>query len=172
MPQLISLVMVIYSYFLIRTSLPHLPPHIPMHFNAAGNADAWGSPETLWFLFAAQALTCAVFLLVPYLGQRAPSAVHLGQRRLSDFPPSQRARMVAILNDMMGYLSVVANLFFVLMLRQVIGAAEQPHPQLHMLWPLALFVGGTFGVMLYYWQKFNRAAKEQPPDDPGDGVLP
>jgi uncharacterized membrane protein len=159
MLQLISLVMVIYSYFLIRTNLPKLPRSIPTHFNAAGVADGWGSPDTLWVLLGAQALTCAVFLMVPYLGQRNPGAVHFGSRRLSEFPPAQRVRMVAMLNDMAGYMSVVMNLFFVFTLHEIIQAATQAHPHIHMLWPLALLMGGMFGITLYYLGRFRRAAK-------------
>ena len=135
MLQLISLVMVIYSYFLIQTNLPKLPRHIPTHFNAAGVADGWGSPDTLWVLLGVQALTCAVFLIVPYVGQRFPGAIHVGSRRLSDFSPAQRARMLPMLNDMAGYMSIVMNLFFVLMLHEIIQAATQPIPHIHPLFP-------------------------------------
>src|SRR5271169_3178191 len=136
MLQLISLVMLAYSYFLIQTNLPNLPARMPTHFNAAGMADGWGSPDVLWVVLGAQALTCAVFLLVPFLGQRFPGAVHFGSRRLSDFSPAQRVRLVPLLNDMAGYMSIVMNLFFVLMLRQIIQAAAQPIPRIHMFWLL------------------------------------
>lgn len=159
MLQLVSLVMLIYSYFLIQTNLPKLPRRIPMHFNAAGVADGWGSPDSLWVVLGAQALTCVVFLVVPYLGQQIPGAVHFGSRRLSDFPPAQRPGMVRILNDMAGYLSIVMNLFFVYTLDEIIRAATQPIPRIHTFWPLALLMGGMFGIMLYYLGKFRRAAK-------------
>jgi uncharacterized membrane protein len=172
MLQLVSLVMVVYSYFLIQTSLPKLPRSIPTHFNAAGVADGWGSPDTLWVLLGAQALTCAVFLIVPYLGQRNPGAVHFGSRRLSEFPPAQRARMVSMLNDLAGYMSIVMNLFFVFMLHEIIQAAAQPIPHIHMLWPLVLLVGGTLGIMLYYLGQFRRAAKGGDDVDASDELTP
>jgi hypothetical protein len=168
MLQLVSLVLVIYSYFQIQTSLRTLPLRIPTHFNAAGLADAWGSPEVLWVVFGAQALTCAVFLLVPYLSQRSPGAVHFGSRRLSDFPPAQRARAVALLNDLAGYLSMVMNLFFVFILREIIQAAAQPIPHIHVFLPLGILLGATFGIMLYYLGQFRRAAKGASGDDDGD----
>jgi uncharacterized membrane protein len=161
MLQLISLVMLIYSYFLIQTSLPKLPHHIPTHYNAAGVANGWGSPDMLWILLGAQALTCAVFLLVPYLGQRFPGSVHFGSRRLSDFSPAQQERLLPILNEMGGCLSVVMNLFFVFMLRQVIQQATESIPHLYMLWPLTVLVAGTLGVTLFYFRKFNQAAKDE-----------
>jgi uncharacterized membrane protein len=159
MLQLTSLILVVYSYFLIRTNLPKLPRLIPTHFNAAGMANAWGSPDVLWMLLGAQALTCAVFLLVPFLGQRFPGAVHFGSRRLSDFSPAQRERLVPALNDMAGYLNVVMNLFFIFMLHETIQAATQPIPHIQVFWPLGILIGGTVGITLYYTGKFRRLAK-------------
>ena len=159
MLQLISLLMLAYSYFLIRTNLPHLPQRIPTHFNAAGVANGWGSPNTLWSLLAAQALTCVVFLVVPYVGQRYPGAIHIGSRRLSDFTPAQRVRMLPILNNLSGYPCVVMNLFFVWMVNAIIKAAAEPVPHLQMLWPLVLFIGGLLGTLFYYLNKLRRAAQ-------------
>jgi hypothetical protein len=159
MLQLISIVMVIYSYFLIQTNIPKLPRVIPTHFNAAGVANGWGSPDTLWFLLGAQALTCAVFLVVPYIGQRFPGSMHFGTRRLSDFPPAQRARMLPVLVTMAGYLAVAMNLFFVVTLQRVIQAAAQPIPHLEMFWPMVLLVGSTLGITFYYLRQFGRIAK-------------
>ena len=160
MLQLISVVFLIYSYFLIQSSIPALPRLIPTHFNAAGVADGWGSPETLWILLGAQALTTTVFLLVPYLGLRRPSMVHFGTRRLSDFSPAQQARIIPMLKDMSGLLSIVANLFFVYILRQIIRAAAQPIPHLPVYGPLVLLVAGTAGISLIYLRMFYRIAQD------------
>jgi hypothetical protein len=165
MLQLISLVMVTYSYFLIQTSIPKLPLRIPTHYNAAGVADGWGNPEMLWVLLGAQALTCVVFLAVPYLGLRSPDKVHFGSRRLSDFSPAQQERLLPILNELGGSMSVVTNMFFVFMLRQVIQQATEPIPHLHTSLPLVLLVGGTIGVMIYYFRKFNLVANEKGNED-------
>jgi uncharacterized membrane protein len=170
MLRLISLVLVAYSYFVIQTNLPKLPPRMPTHFNAAEVADGWGSPDILWVMFGAQALTCAVFLIIPYVGQRFPGAIHVGSRSMSDFSPTQRARALPMLNDMAGYMSIVINLFFVLMLHEVIQAATQPNPHIHPLFPLVLLMGGMFGVMLYYLGKFRRVAKGEGEGDPPDAL--
>lgn len=102
MLRLISLAMMLYSYFLVRTRLPELPQRIPTHFNAAGEPNGWGSPDTLWTLLGAQVLVSVVFLGVPYLGQRFPQTVNLGLRRLSDYTPEQRLRILPLLHDWMG----------------------------------------------------------------------
>ena len=172
MLQLISLVLLAYSYFLVRTNLPKLPARIPTHFNAAGVADGWGSPDILWVLLGAQALTCVIFLIVPYVGGRYPNAIHVGSRRLTDFPASRRARVVAMLNDLTGYLNIVMNLFFVIMLHEIIRAATQPIPQLHMFWPMALLVGGTIGILWYYLGKFRQAAQSGDDGEPPAEVTP
>ena len=161
MLQLISLVLVIYSYFIVQANISKLPKCIPTHFNAAGVADGWGSPDTLWFLLGAQALTCGIFLLVPYLSQRNPKLVHFGPRKLSDFPPAERQRMSALLNDMTGYLSIVMNVFFVWMLLQIVKAATAPHPRIQPFLPLGLLVGGMAGITSYYFVQFWRVSRSK-----------
>jgi hypothetical protein len=165
MLQFISLALVAYSYFLIRMQIGKLPQRIPTHFNAAGAANGWGSPDTLWVLFGAQALTCVIFLLVPYFGQRYPGAAHFGSHRLADFPPAQRGRMLAMLNDMAGYLSIAMNLFFAGVLHKFIRAATEPAPHLDLLWPLGLLAVGVSSIMIYYLGKFRSAARAKEYDD-------
>ncbi len=159
MSRLVSILLLIYSYFLIRTHLPKLPARIPTHFNSAGVADGWGSPGSLWLILGAQALTCAIFLVVPLLGQRYPDTVHLGLRRLSDFPAPERAGILTMVNQMAGYLNVVLNLFFVFMLREIIRAAEQPARHLQVFWPVVLAMGGTAAILWYYLAKFRKLGK-------------
>jgi uncharacterized membrane protein len=163
MLRLISLVLMFYSYFLIRTRLSNLPPCIPTHFDAAGNANGWGSPNTLWFLLIAQVVTGVVFLFVPYMGRRFPGIVNLGTRRLSDYTPAQQARILPLLHDMMAYMSILMNLFFVFMLQGVIHAATQSHPQLPAAWPLGLLLGSSLFITLYYLRRITRTAKEEGP---------
>ena len=161
MLRLVSLAMVLYSYFLIQTNLSKLPKCIPTHFNAAGEPNGWGSPDTLWTLLGAQVLVCTLFLSAPYLGQRFPQIVNLGSRRLSDYTPEQRLRILPLLHDWMGYMSVLANLFFAFTLHEQIHAAMQPHPRLHIGWPLGLLLGGSLCLTLYYLRRINRAAKQE-----------
>ena len=171
MLQLVSALLVAYSYFQIRTNLPHLPARIPTHFNGSGAADGWGSPDTLWFLLGVQVLTWGVFVVVPYLGQRFPGMVHLGTRRLSDYSPAQRARILPLLNDMTGCMCIVMNLFFVWMLKGMINAAKQPIPHIQVFGPLALLIGGMLGITLYYLARFRRAAQSSGDDGDTSGEV-
>ena len=168
MLKFIPLVLLACSYLLVRMNIPHLPACIPTHFNAAGVANGSGSPDTLWTLVWAQALCCAMFLIIPSIGRAFPGVVHFGRRRLSDFPPAQRARMLPMLSDMSAYLSIVMNLFLSWMVREMVRLAQQPQPRLHMIVPMALLIGGMAGVTLYYLVLFGRAATGTSDSSPTD----
>jgi len=161
MLKIISLALLFYSYLLIRTNLLTLPRVIPTHFNAAGEANGWGTPDILWFLLGIQILLTGVFLILPYLGEWLPSLVHVGTRRLSDFTPAQRRRAVPLLSDMGAYLAIVTNLFFVFMLHGMIQAARDAHPHLQPGLPMGVLLGGMLGVILYYLKRFNQLAEEK-----------
>jgi uncharacterized membrane protein len=167
MLQLISVLLMAYSYFLIRTNLPHLPARIPTHFNAAGAADGWGSPDTLWILLGVQILSNLVFLLVPFLSRRYPGLVHLGTRNLSDYTPAQRTRILPLLSEMTALMGVVMNLFFSWVLNQIIKAVTQPIPHIAIVGPMVLLIGGSLVLTFYYLARIRRAAAAN--DAPGTG---
>lgn len=160
MAKVVAAALALYSFVLIETSLPHLPSRIPVHFNLAGQPNGWGSPHTLWVLLGFQVLLAGVLLSIPIWGRRFPQAVHFGRRRLSDFTPEQRERVWPLLDQMAGWMSVAASLFFAAILRQAIRAAESSHPEFHQHWAPILFVGALAGLAVYYAWRINRAARE------------
>ena len=165
MQRLITFGLAFYSLFLIKTNIPRLPARIPTHFNAAGEADGWGSPDTLWFLLLVQVLTGGLFLVVPLLARRFPGTVNVGFRKLSDFAPAQRERIMPFLTDMMGYMSVLLSLLFCILLRETIHAASSSHPHFAPWWEFGLFLAGTAATLIYYLRRINAAADEMPPGD-------
>jgi len=130
MQRLVTLGLAFYSFFLIKTNIPRLPARIPTHFNGSGEANGWGSPDTLWLVLVIQVLTCGLFLAMPLLGRRYPGSISLGTRSLSDFTPEQRERILPLLTDMVGYMSVLLGLFFSVLLREIVHAASSSHPHL------------------------------------------
>jgi uncharacterized membrane protein len=165
MQRLVTLGLAFYSFFLIKTNIPRLPARIPTHFNAAGEADGWGSPDNLWLFLVVQVLTCGLFLAMPLLGRRFPGSVNLGTRRLSDFTPAQRKRIMPLLTDMMGYVSVLLSLLFLILLRESIRAASSSHPHFSPWWELGVFLAGTVATLIYYLRRINATADEMPPGD-------
>ena len=166
MPRLITICLAVYSFFLIKTSLPSLPARIPTHFNAAGEADGWGSPGSLWLLLLIQVFLGGLFLVIPLLGRRFPESVHLGSRNLTDFTPAQRARIMPMLNDMMGYISAFISLFFCILLRQSIHAALSPHPHFAPLWEFGLFLAAMAATVIYYLRRIFAVANETRRESP------
>jgi uncharacterized membrane protein len=150
MQRLVTLGLAFYSFFLIKTSIPRLPARIPTHFNGSGEANGWGSPDTLWLVLVVQVLTCALLLAMPLLGRRYPGSVSLGTRKLSDFTPEQRERILPLLTDMGGYMSVLLGLLFSVLLRETIHAASSSHPHLSAWWELGVFLAGTAAILIYY----------------------
>lgn len=164
MLKVVAAALALYSYFLIQTSLPHLPARIPTHFNLAGKPDGLGSPHALWLVFGTQVLIAGLMLLIPFLGRRIPGAVHLGTRRLSDYTPEQRELIMPLLEQMAGLMSVAVGLFFVYVIREMIRAAEQPGSKTHIGWAAGLFAGGMVGVSLCYMRRMSRVAKAEQPN--------
>lgn len=157
MKLLIALLLVLYSFFLIRTKIPRLPARIPTHFNAAGQANGWGSPESLWHLLLAQILTCGLPLLIPALARSRPGMVHLGTRNLSDFTPAQRERIMPLLSDMVGSMSVLLGCLFCVLVRETIHAALSAHPYFSPGW-VGVFLAGMAALLFYYLRRIYAAA--------------
>ena len=160
MHRLITVALAIYSFFLIETSIPRLPARIPTHFNAAGEANCWGSPDTLWFLHLVQVLLGGLFLIMPLIGARYPGSVHLGRRRLSDFGPEVRERVTPLFTNMMGTMSVLLSLLLSLLLREIIEAAFSSQPHFSPKWELGLFLAGVAVTLIYYLGRIYAVTSE------------
>jgi len=160
MHRLITLALAIYSFFLIKTNIPLLPARIPTHFNAGGEADGWGSPDTLWFLLLVQVLICGLLLVMPLIGARYPGSVHLGRRRLSDFGPEARERITPLFTNMMGTQSVLLGLLFSRLLYEIIQAASSSRPHFAPKWELGLFLAGVAVTLIYYLGRIYVVASE------------
>jgi uncharacterized membrane protein len=158
MGRIITIALAVYSFFLVRVNIARMPVRIPSHFNAAGEANAWGSPNILWLLLLIQVLTCGGLLLVRLLTRRFPWMVHLGRRRLGDFTAAQQERILPLLFAMLEYLTVPLSLLFTVLIRQMIEAATSPHPHLTVWWVLALSVSATAAILLYYMRRINAVA--------------
>jgi hypothetical protein len=162
--RFVALALAAYSFFAISSARPRLPARIATHFNWSGEPNGWSSPDTLWVLLAVQVLGAALILAIPALGRRVPQMVNLGTRRLSDFPPEVRERIMPVLRDMCGYLAVLYSLLFTVLIREVIAAALVPGARLSP-WLAAGFPVAMGGVVIYYLWRINRVAKQEPSVD-------
>ena len=110
-------------------------------------------------MLAVQVAVTALLLAVPAIGRRAPQLVSLGWKRLSDYPPEARERIMPLLEDMCGWMAVLFCLFFTLLIRDLTRAALEPG-QSPRLWPVAAFGAGMIVVIVYYLRGINRIGKE------------
>jgi uncharacterized membrane protein len=167
-------VLVAYSAVMIVLALPKLPERIPTKFNFSGEPVAWGGPETLWVMLLVQVFVCALILAVPTIGRRAPQLVNLGFRKLSDFPPQARQRIMPLLEEMCAWMAVLFGFLFTVLIRGMIRSAHEPGARVTN-WPLAAFLAGTAIVVIYYLRQIDRVGSEESrlPDghDPGDSLV-
>jgi uncharacterized membrane protein len=155
MGRFLTAALALYSFILIKTNIASLPARIPTHFNAAGEANGWGSPNTLWFTLLIQVVTCGVILTVPFLGRRFPGLVHVGFRKLSDFTPEQQKRIMPLLKQMGDYMSVVMSLLFAFLIYEMIRAASSSDPRISIGWTLVVFLGSNATILIYFMRRIN-----------------
>ncbi len=160
----VAVALVLYTAFLIHRAMPQLPERVPTHFNFQGQPTGWSSPDVLWTMLLAQVVGAGLLLAIPWIGRRAPQLVNLGRRRLSDFPPEARARIMPLLEDMSAWMTVLFCLFFTLLIRGLIRAALDP-TQSPSLWLVAGFVAVMGLVVVYYLRQFDHVAQKG--DTPG-----
>jgi len=149
---------IVYTAFAIYRVMPRLPARVPTSFNALGQPTAWSSPDTLWTMLTIQVAVTALILAVPALGRRYPQLVNLGWKRLSDYPPAARERLLPLLEDMCGWMAVLFSLFFTVLIRALIRAGLNPGTS-PSVWPVWFFLAGTGVVTVYYLRQFSRAWK-------------
>jgi uncharacterized membrane protein len=75
-----------------------LPARVPTHFDAAGNANAWAPPSTLWFLPVIGVALYLFITLISLLPTRIRSAANLS--------PESRARMEALTHQMVAWIKL------------------------------------------------------------------
>jgi len=135
--------LLLYSYFEIKTRLPRLPP---------------GIATALWILLSVHILGSAIFLSIPYLGRSFPQCLHFGRRKLSDYTPKQRDRIMPLLRNMAGLMGLLFGLFFAVNIRLLTAdGAPSAHPRPLVWLPIGLVVGET-AIALHYLRAFDKAA--------------
>ena len=99
-------------------------------------------------------------LALPLIGWRYPGSVHLGRRRLSDFGPEVRERIMPSFTNMMGTMSVLLGLLFSFLLHEIIQAASSSQPHFSPKWELGLFLAGMAVTLIYYLGRIYAVTSE------------
>jgi hypothetical protein len=156
MTRLLAIGLIAYSYLEIKHNLPQIAERVP------NRAVATAISLNLWIPLLLEILITGVLLLVPALSRAYPEAVHFGLRRLSDYTPSQRDRIMPILSRMVGLLSVAATVYFGFGIDlQIKAALVNGRPRPPAPWEIAAFVISFGAITYYYVQRMDEEAGEE-----------
>lgn len=127
-----------------------LPARIPVHFDAAGHVNGWGSPGMLWLM---PAIVTGVFLLMVWVTRR-PNAFNYPVR----VTPANRPVLQALAIAMVGWIKAEMVLLFAWIQWATIESARRGasaiSPWLIPIWILIIWF--TIG---WYFVAMRRAAR-------------
>lgn len=134
--------------YLLVQYFPALPARIPVHFNAAGQVDGWGSKHTLLFLFA---LT-AVLLLGLTILRRYPHKFNY----LYPITAQNAEKQYRLACELLAVLQVqVVWLFTYLGWRVMVSAQQNAGGVSMLLLPVIILV--NVGTLVFYLVKSSHA---------------
>jgi hypothetical protein len=151
--DLAAIGLIVYSYFEITNSLPPMP--------AQGSARL-AITAAVWVSLGVEIFLTGLLLTVPWIGRVWPEVVHLGWRGLAEYTPGQRERIMPLVHQMMGMLSVTFNLFWGVNIHQHIRAGHSdPRRGPADLWWIGALLVSLAVITWYYVDKFDEAAGEE-----------
>lgn len=146
--ELLPLLLVALGVYLVVASYSDLPARIPVHFNAAGDPDRWGSRGMLLLLVVAQ-------VLLVYLNTTFFSVL---MAVVADFRQGEAARATVL--RLLFWVKTLAAGLLTYLLYQGIQVAQARQPGIGSAWWLFLvalaLLSGYF--LLKLWRMFRREA--------------
>jgi uncharacterized membrane protein len=111
-----------------------LPERVPTHFDAAGHANAWGPPETLWLL---PVLAGVLYLLITVLSL-LPTTLK-SKRQLT---PEKRAQLEALTRRMVAWLKLELICLFAWIQWSILQSLEQGSSSISP-WTVPVFIAAV-----------------------------
>ncbi|HLY17154.1 MAG TPA: hypothetical protein VKR61_08005 [Bryobacteraceae bacterium] len=152
MIMFLSAGLIAYSYFEIRSGLPAIAAQVPSH-GVPGAITA-----SLWISLFVEIFLTGTLLVVPWISRAYPEAVHFGVRRMSDYTPEQRERIMPLLKQMMGMMSGAYNLFSGMGIHMRIQDALWDPRRRPNLWWMAGALVSLGAITYYYVRRFDEEA--------------
>ncbi len=126
---------------LMLTQWQQLPATIPIHFNLAGEADGWGSKSTLLIL---PGVALFIYILMSVLG---------GSSKNINYPvritPENAERQYRLARHLLAVMKTAVILGLLGLTWLIVQAVSSASTHLGS-WPVFLFVGGIFAVVIGY----------------------
>lgn len=151
--ETIALVMLLamWATTALAISGPHrLPARIPIHFNAAGQPDGWGTPGMLWMM----PVVATVIYLLMTLVARYPAAFNFRVRTT----PAVRRQLEAIAIGLISWLKCEVVCLFAWIQYESIHLARSGQGTLPVLFMPAVLVV-VFGTIAWHVAAMRRIAR-------------
>lgn len=130
---------------------PHaLPARIPVHFDAAGQPDGWGSPKALLGMPIFGAFLYGLMTVVA----RFPAAFNFPVR----VTPANRPRLEALALEMIAWLKAEVLCLFAWVQQTAVASARSSQAHLSP-WFMPVTLGAVFATIGWYMAAMRRAAK-------------
>lgn len=142
----ILVVMVIYSI----TNFANLPDEIPIHFNAKGEADGWGTKNILFFI---PGVCGFLFLMMHFIGNLKPKTYNFPVKLTED----NARKQVELAREMMQALNVVIFGLMFYILWRMVDLATGGTGGLGVFF-MVVFLVAIFGVIGYYMRLAQKHA--------------
>jgi uncharacterized membrane protein len=139
--EAIAIVTLLYGIVLVLQNWNALPPNIPTHFNAKGEADAWGSKSMIWLLPAISVVMIPLMLLL----RRYPWLSNVPWEINEENAVQQYGLIVRLLS----ILACDVSLLFLILLYDTISIAGGGSSLLGS-WFMPIFVVGTIAPIIWY----------------------
>ena len=135
-------VAMLYGFFLCVINYSTLPASIPIHFNASGVADGWGSKEMIWLLPFLTVIMVPGMLLL----RRWPWISNVPFKITEENATYQYGLIVRLL----GFLACIVSLLFLTIVYDTIRVANGISPMFLGVWFLPLVVSPILGSLIWY----------------------
>ena len=129
-----------------------LPERVPTHFDAAGNANGWGSPSTLLLL---PAVAAGLYLLISVVAL-FPAAFNYPVRVTVE----NRARLQSLTLQMIAWLKAELVCLFTWIQWLILKFVREGHGRLSPL-AMGLFLAAVFGTLGWHMMAIFRAARPE-----------
>jgi uncharacterized membrane protein len=130
-----------------------LPERVPTHFDAAGNANAWGPAKTLWLL---PAVGAGIYLLISLIALLPTSL-----RSAQPLSEETRARIQTLTRQMVAWLKVELITLFAFLQWFILSAVRQGSGHLTVL-VVPVFLVAVFANVGWHLVAILRVARRGP----------
>ncbi len=118
-----------------------LPDTIPIHFNAAGEADGYGKKATIWLLPGIALFTVGLTLAVPFMDSKYINY----PVKITEENRGQQTRLMILFIRLIGV--IIMGMMVYISFVSVRLSLGNPAPHMVYIW---LFMGALFGLMIWY----------------------